>query len=64
MKLVMFDIDGTLTQTDAVDGACFVKALEEVFGFAGISDDWWIYTASLASPIIEVCGIQSSCRHL
>ena len=40
MTLVMFDIDGTLTQTYEADEACFVQALREMFGFADIDTDW------------------------
>lgn len=53
MKLIMFDIDGTLTRTDAVDGECFVQALQDVFGFAGISDDWSIYPHCTDSGILD-----------
>lgn len=53
MKLIMFDIDGTLTRTDAADGDCFVQALEDVFGFAGISDDWSIYPHCTDSGILD-----------
>jgi hypothetical protein len=31
MNLVMFDIDGTLTNTNAMDEQCHVHALSEVF---------------------------------
>lgn len=31
MKLVMFDIDGTLTQSAHTDEVCFVHALRDVF---------------------------------
>ncbi len=53
MKLIMFDIDGTLTQTDAADGECFVQALFDVFGFTGISDDWSVYPHCTDSGILE-----------
>ena len=33
MRLVMFDIDGTLTDTMKVDALCFVRAFAEVCGF-------------------------------
>lgn len=53
MKLIMFDIDGTLTRTDAADGDCFVQALQDVFGFTGISDDWSIYPHCTDSGILN-----------
>src|SRR5947209_4956698 len=39
MQLVMFDIDGTLTETMKVDEECFVRSFVEVFGFTGIDTD-------------------------
>src|SRR5882724_13716958 len=53
MKLVMFDIDGTLTQTFQADEACFVQALREVFGFTGINTDWACYPHCSYSGILE-----------
>ena len=32
MKLVIFEIDGTLTQTNGVDSGCFIEAIKEVPG--------------------------------
>jgi hypothetical protein len=52
MKLVMFDIDGTLTETSEVDEACFVQALCETFHFG---------TGSLAHEIPS--GIRSNTDH-
>lgn len=43
MHLVMFDIDGTLTETMKVDEECYVRALAEVCGFTGIETDWSRY---------------------
>src|SRR3989442_6022193 len=43
MQLVMFDIDGTLTQTMKVDEECFVRSFVEVFGFTDIDTDWSHY---------------------
>ena len=43
MTLVMFDIDGTLTESFALDAAAFLDALRDVFGFDDISDDWASY---------------------
>ncbi|MGV3662325.1 MAG: HAD family hydrolase [Prosthecobacter sp.] len=48
----MFDIDGTLTQTDVVDGICFVKSMADVFGFSGIDDDWSRYPHCTDSGIL------------
>ena len=43
MHLVMFDIDGTLTETMKVDEECFVRSFAEVFGFTDIDTDWSHY---------------------
>ena len=43
MRLVIFDIDGTLTDTSKIDGECFLRACVEVFGFAGLDGDWSHY---------------------
>ncbi len=40
MKLVIFDIDGTLTQTSRVDEICFVRAFTDAHGISVISDHW------------------------
>jgi phosphoglycolate phosphatase-like HAD superfamily hydrolase len=40
MKLVIFDIDGTLTQTSRVDEICFVRAFADAHGVSVISDHW------------------------
>ncbi len=54
--LVMFDIDGTLTLTDGIDGECYVQALADVFGFEGIDADWSNYTHTTDSGILaELC---------
>jgi phosphoglycolate phosphatase-like HAD superfamily hydrolase len=43
MHLVMFDIDGTLTETMKADEECFVRSFEDVFGFVDIDTDWSHY---------------------
>lgn len=43
MHLVIFDIDGTLTETMNVDDRCFVRSFMDVFGFADIDTDWSRY---------------------
>src|SRR5215472_19162456 len=40
MKLVIFDIDGTLTQTSRVDEICFNRAFADTHGVEVISDHW------------------------
>jgi phosphoglycolate phosphatase-like HAD superfamily hydrolase len=43
MRLVIFDIDGTLTATKKADEECFVRALAEVYGFGEVDTDWSRY---------------------
>ena len=43
MHLVMFDIDGTLTQTNAADTSCYVRAICEVLKVEKIDSDWHNY---------------------
>ncbi len=40
MNLVIFDIDGTLTQTNRVDNECYEETFAQMFGHRVISDDW------------------------
>lgn len=55
MRLVMFDIDGTLTDTMKVDALCFVRAFAEVCGFGDIDTDWSRYKhATDASIFYEI----------
>jgi len=41
--IAIFDIDGTLTQSQSVDNACFVQAFEIEFGIRDVDTDWSIY---------------------
>jgi phosphoglycolate phosphatase-like HAD superfamily hydrolase len=53
MNLVMFDIDGTLTASDVMDGECFVQAVHDVCGFADVSSDWSLYRHCSDSGILD-----------
>jgi beta-phosphoglucomutase-like phosphatase (HAD superfamily) len=44
MKLVMFDIDGTLTESNNLDDQSYLRALSEVFNLSEVSDDWSSYS--------------------
>jgi len=56
MHLVMFDIDGTLTETMKIDEECFVRSIKDVFGFADIDTDWSHYPHTTDSGIFhDVC---------
>jgi len=58
MHLVIFDIDGTLTETTKADGECFVQSLAEVCGFKNVDADWSHYKhatdAGLLKELYEV----------
>lgn len=59
MQLVMFDIDGTLTQSNDLDDRAYLQALFEVFGFSEILSDWTLYTHVTDACILkEVCQRQ------
>jgi phosphoglycolate phosphatase-like HAD superfamily hydrolase len=53
MHLVMFDIDGTLTETMKVDEECFIRSFKDVFGFADIDTDWSHYPRTTDSGIFH-----------
>jgi phosphoglycolate phosphatase-like HAD superfamily hydrolase len=57
MHLVMFDIDGTLTQSNAVDADCYASAIEDVLNLPPIDRDWSRYRcvtdSGIAAEIIE-----------
>lgn len=57
MRLTVFDIDGTLTDSTEIDNACFVAAFDEVLGIGEINTDWGSYRYStdsgIASDILE-----------
>ena len=53
MHLVIFDIDGTLTQTTNVDDQCFVQAFVDELGLKGINSDWSRYPAVCDSGITQ-----------
>jgi phosphoglycolate phosphatase-like HAD superfamily hydrolase len=53
MRLVIFDIDGTLTQTMKAEEECFVRSLAEVCGFRGVDTDWSRYKHATDSGIFH-----------
>src|SRR5216110_2188672 len=53
MHLVMFNIDGTLTETVKVDEECFVRSFEDVFGFTDVDTDWSHYPHTTDSGIFH-----------
>jgi len=52
MNLAIFDIDGTLTETNAVDDICFEQALADAHAITGINTNWAEYQYVTDSGII------------
>jgi phosphoglycolate phosphatase-like HAD superfamily hydrolase len=57
MQLVMFDIDGTLTESNDLDDQSYLQALSEVFGFSKVSSDWTSY-----SHVTDACILKEVCQ--
>jgi phosphoglycolate phosphatase-like HAD superfamily hydrolase len=56
MNLAIFDIDGTLTESVAVDEVCFVQAFRDVLGIERINTNWLEYTFQTDSGLaLEIC---------
>ncbi len=53
VHLVLFDIDGTLTHSQAIDGELYVRSLAEVFGFMDVGTDWSAYRHTTDSGILQ-----------
>jgi phosphoglycolate phosphatase-like HAD superfamily hydrolase len=53
MRLVIFDVDGTLTDTMAVDTQCFLRTFAETCGFANINSDWSCYKSATDAGIFQ-----------
>ncbi len=42
-NLVLFDIDGTLTESNQLDSICYVEVVKRVLGIDHVDDDWSHY---------------------
>jgi len=51
MRLAIFDIDGTLTETNSVDSFCFVQAMTDAHSVVGMSTNWGAYAHTTDSFI-------------
>jgi beta-phosphoglucomutase-like phosphatase (HAD superfamily) len=62
MPLALFDIDGTLTASNAIDSICFAHAFRDVFGIE-IDTDWNAYEHTtdrgIASEALRRAGLSS-----
>ena len=61
MEAVVFDIDGTLLESDEVDGELFVAAVSKVLDVTGVRPDWSTYRnvtdSGVLREILEDSGI-------
>ena len=53
MMLAIFDIDGTICDTQEVEGRCYAQAFEEVCGIALQTLDWTQYDEPTSSGIVR-----------
>ena len=53
MKLVMFDMDGTLTDAFALEENCYVLAIEQALKLPGVKTEWETYTHTTAAFCLE-----------
>lgn len=51
MRLAIFDIDGTLTETDEVDSNCFVRAMADAHAVGRVNTNWGEYAHTTDSYI-------------
>lgn len=51
--LIIFDVDGTLCDTEEVDGRCYVEAIQSVTGLSVASTDWSRYPEVTSSAITQ-----------
>lgn len=63
MKLVVFDLDGTLTRTNRVDGECFVVAVTEVLELTELDRNWDGYEHVTDEGIIQQLFARRMARH-
>jgi phosphoglycolate phosphatase-like HAD superfamily hydrolase len=56
MNLVVFDLDGTLTQTFAIDEQCFLRAFRDGLGIDDVDRNWSVYEHVTDSGVVDqVC---------
>lgn len=53
MKAVIFDLDGTLTETNVVDNECFFAAATEVLQLESFDTDWESYSHVTDQGVVE-----------
>jgi hypothetical protein len=56
VNLAIFDIDGTLTESVAVDELCFVQAFRDVLSIGSINTNWLDYQYQTDFGLaVEIC---------
>jgi phosphoglycolate phosphatase-like HAD superfamily hydrolase len=67
MHLVVFDVDGTLTDTCRVDELCYARALRDVFGIDAGQPDWstfrYVTDWGIALEACERYMGRAACQH-
>lgn len=53
VDLILFDIDGTLTYSQSIDGEIYLDSLAEVFGFTKVDADWSVYKHTTDAGILQ-----------
>jgi hypothetical protein len=53
VDFILFDIDGTLTQSQSIDGEIYLHSLAEVFGFTDVGSDWSAYRHTTDAGILH-----------
>jgi phosphoglycolate phosphatase-like HAD superfamily hydrolase len=64
VNLIVFDLDGTLTKTNAVDDICFVQAFADTFGMRLINTSWEEYEHATDLGILQQAFVQTFNRPL
>ncbi|MEM1222266.1 MAG: HAD family hydrolase [Verrucomicrobiota bacterium] len=58
MKLIIFDIDGTLIDSNAVDDACYIQAHKDVLKLESFDTNWENYSSVTDSGIADEISLK------
>jgi phosphoglycolate phosphatase-like HAD superfamily hydrolase len=59
MKLVMFDMDGTLTDAFAIEENCYVRSIQDALGIPDVRIDWHSYPHTSSTYCLDTVVQQS-----
>lgn len=62
MKLVMFDMDGTLTDAFAIEENCYVRAIQDALGIPDVRIDWHSYPHTSSTYCLDTVVQQARGR--